>query len=69
MDVRRRVGLNIADLRKAKSLTQEELSHRARIHQTYLSGVETGRRNTSIVVLERIAKALKVEMEVLVRKR
>ena len=38
-------------------------------HQTYLSGVETGRRNTSIVVLERIAKALKVEMEVLVSKR
>ncbi len=69
MDVRKRVGLNIAVLRKAKSLTQEELSHRARIHQTYLSGVETGRRNTSIVVLERIAKALKVEMEELVRKR
>lgn len=69
MDVRKRVGLNIAVLRKAKSLTQEELSHRARIHQTYLSGVETGRRNTSIVVLERIAKALKVEMEELVRRR
>ena len=69
MDVRKRVGLNIAVLRKAKSLTQEELSHRARIHQTYLSGVETGRRTTSIVVLERIAKALKVEMEELVRRR
>jgi transcriptional regulator with XRE-family HTH domain len=58
MDVRKRVGLNLRRLREAKRLTQEELAHSADIHQTYLSGVEGGKRNPSIAVLDRIATAL-----------
>ena len=58
MDVRKRVGLNLRRLREAKRLTQEELAHRADVHQTYLSGVEGGKRNPSIAVLDRIATAL-----------
>ena len=38
-------------LRRRKGLSQEELAHRARIHQTYLSRVEGGKRNPSIGVL------------------
>ena len=53
MDVRKRVGLNLRRLREAKGLTQEELAHQADVHQTYLSGVEGGKRNPSIVVLNR----------------
>jgi len=45
-----------------KDLSQEEVAHRANIHQTYLSGVETGKRNPSILVIERIAKALSVDV-------
>lgn len=67
MDVRRRVGLNVQALRRARGLTQEELGHRARIHQTYLSGIEQGRRNPSIMVLGRLAKALKAELQDLVK--
>ena len=62
MDVRRRVGLNVQRLRRLRELSQEELAHRAGIHQTYLSGVENGRRNPSIVVLDRIAKALESDV-------
>jgi Predicted transcriptional regulator with C-terminal CBS domains len=47
MDVRKRVGLNLRRLREAKGLTQEELAHQADVHQTYLSGVEGGKRNPS----------------------
>lgn len=64
MDVRKRVGLNLGRLREAKQLTQEELAHRADIHQTYLSGVEGGKRNPSILVLERIATALESDVSV-----
>jgi transcriptional regulator with XRE-family HTH domain len=63
MDIRRRVGLNVKRLRHESGLSQEELAHRAEVHQTYLSGVETGRRNPSIVVLQRIAVALNVDLE------
>jgi transcriptional regulator with XRE-family HTH domain len=68
MDVRRRVGLNLQRLRRARDLSQEELADRAKVHQTYLSGIETGKRNPSIVVLQRIAAALKADIEELVRR-
>jgi len=68
MDVRQRVGLNLQALRKAKGLSQEELAHRADIHQTYLSGVERGRRNPSVMVLARIAAAMDEDIEALTRR-
>lgn len=58
MDVRMRVGRNLQQLRRDSGLTQEELAHKAEVHQTYLSGVERGKRNASILVLERIVQAL-----------
>jgi transcriptional regulator with XRE-family HTH domain len=69
MDVRVRVGLNVQRLRRDKGLSQEELAARAEMHQTYLSGVERGVRNASILVLARIAKALGVDVEELVKRR
>jgi transcriptional regulator with XRE-family HTH domain len=61
MDLRDRVGSNIQRLRREKKLSQEELADRAGIHQTYLSGVEGGKRNPSVLVLDRISKALGVD--------
>ena len=69
MRLQDRVGLNIQELRRAKKLSQEELADRCKVHQTYLSGVETGKRNCSLLVLERIARALDVDPEDLVRRR
>ena len=62
MDARKRVGVNVQRLRRERDLSQEELAHRASIHQTSLSGVETGKRNPSVGVLERVAKALNVDI-------
>lgn len=62
MDVRVRVGLNVQKARRAKGVSQEELAHLAKMHQTYLSGVERGKRNPSILVLNRIAAALGVDI-------
>lgn len=69
MDVRERVGLNVQRLRRAREYSQEELADRAKIHQTYLSGVERGIRNPSALVLERIARALGVDIEDLFKRR
>ena len=68
MDVRRRVGINLQRLRRDKGLSQEELAHAADVHQTYLSGVEGGKRNPSVGVLERIVTALGVDIEELFRR-
>jgi transcriptional regulator with XRE-family HTH domain len=60
MDVRRRVALNVKNVRKERGLSQEGLAFECGLHRTYVSGVERGIRNPTVVVLEKIAKALKV---------
>lgn len=60
MDVRRRVGLNVKQLRQDLGISQEELAFDCGLHRTYISGVERGVRNPTVMVLEKVAKALKV---------
>jgi len=60
VDIRKTVGRNVRKLREAQDLSQEELSFNAGLHRTYVSGVERGVRNPTIVVVSRIAKALGV---------
>lgn len=62
MNVRELVGLNIQRLRRERGISQEELAFRAPSSRAYLSGVESGRRNASLELLENIARALDVEV-------
>ena len=67
MDMRKLVGCNAARLRKEKGLTQEQLAERSGLSQQYLSGLEQGKRNPTIVTLYEIAEALGVSHVELVR--
>lgn len=60
MDIRGRLGANVKRLREAKGLSQEELAFQADMHRTYVSGIERGKRNPTVTVLERLAKPLDV---------
>lgn len=60
MDMRRLVGDNVLRLRKRKGLTQEEFAHRAGISQQYVSGLEHGLRNPTVITLYDMARALDV---------
>jgi transcriptional regulator with XRE-family HTH domain len=60
MDMRKLVGRNAARIRKEKNLTQEQLAERCGLSQQYLSGLERGRRNPTIVTLYELANALSV---------
>lgn len=61
MDMRRVVGQNVKIYRVRLGISQEELAFRADLHRTYVSGVERGIRNPTVVIIERLAKALQVE--------
>lgn len=65
MEARKRVAVNVQRLRRDRGLSQEELGARARVHQTYLSQVESAKRNPSIDVIERLAEALGVDIAAL----
>ncbi|MDP3405221.1 MAG: helix-turn-helix transcriptional regulator [Brevundimonas sp.] len=66
MDVRKKLGSNVQRLRREKGLSQEELADLAGLHRTYVSGVERGVRNPTLTVIDRLARALGVEMAVVV---
>lgn len=53
-------GNRVRLFRRAAGLSQEQLADLAEIHRTYLSGIERGERNVSLINIARLAKALKV---------
>lgn len=60
MDIRKKVGARIKELRLGLKLTQEKLAFKAEVDKTYLNEVENGKRNISLVNLEKVVKALEV---------
>lgn len=62
MDSQKLLGRRIRSLRHARRLTQEQLGEKAKVDDKYLGAIERGRENPSLLVLERIATALGVEL-------
>ncbi len=58
---------NVRRLRLKKGMTQEELAFETEIDLTYMGGIERGKRNPSLLVMGRIAKALSVPLTKLLR--
>ena len=60
MDMRKLVGRNVLKFRLANGLTQEQLAEKSGHTQQYISGLERGTRNPTVVSLFELAQALKV---------
>lgn len=58
MDIRQQIGARIQKVRKEVGLSQEDLALEADLDRTYISHVERGTRNPTVVVIFKIAKAL-----------
>ena len=56
--IRIKVGNRIKQLRKSLNMSQEEFAFRCGMDRTYITSLENGKRNISIVNLEKITKAL-----------
>ncbi|MDQ7250531.1 helix-turn-helix domain-containing protein [Dongia sedimenti] len=60
MDMRKLVGRNVKRFRQKNGLTQEQFSEISGFSQQYLSGLEQGKRNPTIVTVYELAQALGV---------
>lgn len=67
MDMRKLVGTNFGRLRKEKGLTQEQVSVRSGFSQQYLSDLERGQRNPTVVTIYELSMALGVNFLELLR--
>ena len=67
MDMRKLVGRNAARLRTEAGLTQEQLADRSGFSQQYISDLERGKSNPTIVTLYELATALGVGVVELVQ--
>ena len=61
-DVRHIVGSNVRRLRKAAGISQAELANRMGVDRAYISGLELGERNPTVVTVWHLAQALRVKM-------
>ncbi len=62
MDIKQTVGKRVKELRNKIGISQEELADNAQLDRTYITSVECGKRNISIVNIEKLANALNVTL-------
>jgi len=60
-------GENVRKYRRLLNISQEELAHRADLHRTYIGMIERAEKNITLVNIEKIANALEVKIEDLLK--
>lgn len=60
-------GNNVKKFRKAKGWSQEDLAKKAGLHRTYVGSIERSERNVSLINIDKLAKALGVKIENLMK--
>ena len=65
MTINKQLGYRIRYLRQNKGLSIEALALEAEINRNYLGDLERGMRNPTVVVLNKIAKALDINLSTL----
>jgi len=63
VDIKKKIGKRLKKLRLERGLSQEVLANIAELDRTYIPGIEKGERNVSVIVLEKLAKALKISIK------
>jgi len=63
----RQFANKIRQIRLAQSLSQGDVAEKLGVHRTYISGLERGTQNPSLLTLHKIAKALKVKVGELIK--
>lgn len=63
MDIKRKIGNRIKELRAIKGLSQNDLAFCSNLSRSYIAGVENGQRNISVENIEKIATGLQISVK------
>ena len=67
MDIYTQLGKRITYLRKRKKMSQLTLAVEADVNKNYISDLERGRRNPTLMILSKISKALNCDLSTLLQ--
>lgn len=62
MDICKKFGNRVREMRIAQGLSQEALAQKSGLHRTYIGGIERGERNVSLINIEKIANVFDISM-------
>jgi len=65
VDILKRVGKKIREIRKNRGLSQEALGEKAGLSSNYIGQIERGQKQVTLTTLARIAKSLRIDVSVL----
>ena len=63
MKIKKEIGNRIKELRNNAGISQMKLANLADLDRTYITSVENGKRNISIINIEKISKALNISLK------
>lgn len=66
-EINKRVGINIKKYREKKGWSQEQLAFEAELHRAYIGQIERAEKNIGLTNLEKIANALTMKVEDLLK--
>lgn len=67
-DISKKFGKKVKEIRLKKKMSQRDVAKLLKVHRSYVSGIERGVRNPSLKVIERVANALGVNIEEIIKK-
>lgn len=62
MNIKEKVGKRLRELRQAKGISQEKFAYECGLDRTYIASIEQGRRNVSLINIEKIANAFGISV-------
>lgn len=62
-----KLGKNLKKIRTAKKMSQGDISRALEVHRAYISGIENGKRNPTLATIEKLANALGVSVDELLK--
>ena len=63
MNIKEKFGFKVKQLREQKGFSIEYLANIANIDRTYISDIEKGKRNVSLLIIEKLSKAFEVNIQ------
>jgi transcriptional regulator with XRE-family HTH domain len=66
-EISTKLGKNLKRIRTAKKMSQGAISRKLKVHRAYISGIENGKRSPTLATIQKLAEALGVSADELIK--